>query len=81
MGPLEREICLLDCSCSEFRVEAAYCENYMDHDLPFFPLAPGKPLLGQESRIEGNSTQQRNALLSVLAQKGREIFETLLPFG
>lgn len=60
MGPLEREICLLDCSCSEFRMEAAHCENHMDHDLPFLPLAPRKPLLCQESRIEGNSTQQRN---------------------
>lgn len=41
-------------------MEAAYCENYMDHDLPFFPLAARKLLLCQESRIEGNSTQQRN---------------------
>lgn len=41
-------------------MEAAHCENHMDHDLPFLPLAPRKPLLCQESRIEGNSTQQRN---------------------
>lgn len=55
-----KEICLLDCSCPEFRVEAAYCENYMDHDLPFFPVAPRNPLLCQESRVEGNSTQLVN---------------------
>lgn len=55
MGPLEHEICLLNCCFSqEFREEIAYFENYMDQDLLLF--LPRKSLLFQETKIEDSLT-------------------------